>query len=386
MDEALKKELFSAVDQAIKTNLDAIVGKEVADRVADAVKAARLDAAIKGGTTALSADDKLAFIKDVQSIARGEKAAYLGSNDQTGGYLIPTELHNEILRIAATTGIIPRDARRWDMGSDTLEIPRYTGDVMQGNYQGEDEEGDETQNDLGEAVLQAKYWQTIVRASNRLLKNANVNLADWFLAMAAEGLAFRIDREGFMGGTYAGSPFVGLLASGDVTTQTMASGKTGFDKFDVAEASDAIATIPTAAVGKGAFYFHRTVWAKLKGKKDSTSGLYEFSQQNSTLLRYFKENGINPVGMIEEYPVFTTDVLPKFSESGTSKKFGVFANMELALAWGDKGPMEVAKSTDATVGGKSLFRANQSAFRFSHEHAVAIALPQAAVVLKTAGS
>jgi len=384
LDEKLKEELFTTVDKSVKENLEVIVGKEVADRVENALKAARLDAAISGQASTLSADDKLAFIKDVHAISVGEKAAYLGNSDQTGGYLVPTEVHNEILRIAATTGIVPRDARRWPMNSDTLEIPRYTGEVMQGDYQGEDEEGDETQNDLGEAVLKSNYWQTIIRAGNRLLKNANVNLADWFLAMAAEGLAYRIDREGFMGGTYAGSPFVGLLASGDVTVQTMGSGKTGFDKFDVAEASDAVAAIPTAAVGKGAFYFHRTVWAKLKGKKDGTSGLYEFSQQNSNLLRFFKENGINPVGMIEEYPVFTTDVLPAWSSSAISTKFGVFANMELALAWGDKGPMEVAKSTDATVGGKNLFRANQSAFRFSHEHAVAIALPQAAVVLKTA--
>lgn len=322
----------------------------------------------------------------MQAIAVGERAAYLGSSDQAGGYLLPTEVHDEIIRIAATTGIIVRDARRWPMGSTELEIPRYTGSVMQGEYQGEDEEGDETQSDLGEAVLQAKYWQLIIRAGNRLLKNANVQLADWFMAMAAEGLAYRIDREGFVGGTFSGSPFVGLLASDEVTVHTMASGKDAFNDFDVPEASDVIAAVPTAAVGKGAFYFHRTVWAKLKGKKDATSGLYEFSQQNSNLLRFYKENGINPVGMIEEYPVFTTDVLPAFSASAASTKFGVFANMELALAWGDKGPMEIAKSTDATVGGKSMFRSNQTAFRFGHEHALAIALPAAAVVIKTAAS
>ncbi len=384
MPDELKTEFKGMLDESIKANLEEIVGPEIASRIEETLKKYRLDLAVNG--TDLSDDSKVAFAKDVLSIARGEKAAYLMSSDATGGYLVPTELHNEIIRIAATTGIIVRDAKRWPMSENELEIPRYTGAVMQGEYQGEDEEGDEIQNDLGEAVLNAKYWQTIIRAGNRLLKNASVNLADWFLVMAAEGLAYRIDREGFMGGTFTGSPFKGLLGSDEVTLHTMTSGKTGFDKFDIAEASDVIAAVPTAAVGKGAFYFHRTVWAKLKGKKDATSGLYEFSQQNSNLLRFYKENGINPVGMIEEYPVFTTDVLPAWSDSGVSKKFGVFANMELALAWGDKGPMEVAKSTDATVGGKSLFRANQTAFRFGHEHALAVALPAAAVVIKTAAS
>lgn len=384
MEDTLKAEFKNIVDESIKANLEEIVGKEVADRVEDTLKKYRHDVKING--TSLSDETKMAFAKDVLAIARGEKSAYLGSNEATGGYLLPTEVHAEIIRIAATTGIIVRDARRWPMSEQSLEIPRYTGSVMQGEYQGEDEEGDETQNDLGEAVLAAKYWQLIIRAGNRLLKDANVNLADWFLAMAAEGLAYRIDREGFVGGTFAGSPFVGLLQSPDVTVHTMTTGKTGFNSFDVVEASDVIALIPTAAVSGGAFYFHRTVWAKLKGKKDGTSGLYEFSQQNSNLLRFYKENGINPVGMIEEYPVFTTDVLPAYSASAVSTKFGVFANMGLALAWGDKGPMEVAKSTEATVGGKSLFRANQTAFRFSHEHAISVALPAAAVVIKTAAS
>lgn len=386
MNELLtKEEVLSQVDKSVKESLEQIIGKEVAERVEKTVKMARIDAILNGG--GLDSETKAAFARDIQAIARGEKAAYLGTADQTGGYLIPVEVHNEILRIAATTGLITRDARRWPMeGADTIEIPRYTGSVLQGEYQGEDEEGDETQNDLGEAVLTAKYWQVIIRAGNRLLKSANVNLAEWFLAMAAEGLAYRIDREGFMGGTYAGSPFVGLLASSEVTVQTMASGKIGFDKFDVPEASDAIGSIPTAAVRDGAFYFHRTVWAKLKGKKDATSGLYEFSQQNTGLVRFLKENGINPVGVIEEYPVFTTDVLPAFSASAISTKFGVFANLGLALAWGDKGPMQVAKSTEATVGGKNLFRANQTAFRFSHEHALAMQLPAAAVVFKTSAS
>ncbi len=379
----LKAEFKSIVDESIKSHLADIVGTEVAEKVEQTLLAYRLDQHLNGKT--LGDDIKVKFAQDMLAIYRGEKAAYLGTNDATGGYLLPSEVHNEIIRIAQTTGIIVRDARRWPMNETTLEIPRYTGEVMQGEYQGEDEEGDETQNDIGDIVLTAKYWQLIIRAGNRLLKNANINLAEWFLSLAAEGLAYRIDREGFMGGTYAGSPFVGLLGdTSEATVHTMGSGKTGFDKFDVTEASDVIATVPTAAVSGAAFYFHRTVWAKLKGKKDSTSGLYEFSQQNQALVSFMKENGIAPVGVIEGYPVYTTDVLPAWAASGTSKKFGVFANMQLALAWGDKGPMEVAKSTDATVGGKNLFRANQTAFRFSHEHALAIGLPAAAVVIKTA--
>lgn len=380
MDDALKKELFTAVDEAVKNNLGAIVGTEVAEQVAKTVQAARLDAALNGG--GLDNATKLAFARDLISLARNEKAAYLTSSDQAGGYLIPEETHNEILRIAATTGVVARDARRFSMTVDELSIPRYTGSVMQGEYVGEDAAGTETQNDLGVFRLFAKQWMVIFRISNPLLADANVNVADWLFAMAAEGLAYRFDREGFIGGSFAGSPFVGLLQSGDVTVQTMATGNDQFNELTLPEASDAIGAVDTSVLEGAAFYMHRTVWAKLRAR--STSGVFEYGQSN--LASQKPTVGIQPSGEILGYPVYTTDVLPAYSSSAVSTKFAVFGNLSKALAIGDRGPMEIAKSTDATVGGKSVFERNQTAYRITHRHAVSIALPAAAVVIKTAAS
>lgn len=381
MDDNLKKEFFDHIDGSIEKSLRDIAGAEVAEQVAKAVANARLDKAL-GLTTGVTDEEKKAFITDIRAISRGEKAAYLGNSDQTGGYLIPTEIHNEVLRIAATTGLVVRDARRFSMSTDELDIPRYTGSVMQGEYVGEDTEGSETQNDYGTARLFAKTWMTIFRVGNNLLADASVNIADWLMAMAAEGMAYRLDREGFMGGTFAGSPFVGLLGSSDVTLQTMATGATGFGSLSLPEASDAIGALPTAALGNAAFYMHRSVWAKLRAR--STNGVFEYGQSNIASLR--RESGLQPVGEILGYPVYTTDVLPSFASSAVSTKFAVFGNLSLALAWGDRGPMEIAKSDSATVGGKSVFRANQTAMRFTHRHAESIALPAAAVVIRTAAS
>jgi len=383
MNDELKAEFKGMLDDSIKANLEEIVGKEIADKIEASLNNIRARSILEGrDIIGVDADTKIKFVQDIRNISRGEKAAYLESSDQTGGYLVPTEVHAGILRIAETVGIIARDSRRWPMGSDTLEIPRYTGAAMQGEYVGEDEEGDETQNDLGVARLNAKVWMLIYRIGNTLLSDANVSIADWLMTMAAEGMAYRLDREGFVGGTFVGSPFVGILQSPDVTVQTLAATLTGFEDLTVEEASNAIANLPTAALGKAAFYFHRSVWARIRAQKSGDN--YVFGQSNLATLR--RENGIQPVGEILGYPVFTTDVLPAYSTSGVSKKFGVFGNLELALAWGDRGPMEVAKSDSATVGGKSVFRANQTAVRFTHRHAITMQLPAAAVVLKTAAS
>lgn len=384
-DDKFKEELKSSIDESIKSNIEAIAGREIADRVEKAVEAVRIEKVLSGrDVTGLSDEQKKNFAEDIKAIARGEKAAYLPSSDQAGGYLVPTEVHAGILRIAETVGLITRDARRWAMGSDELEIPRYTGSVMQGEYVGEDDEGDETQSDLGVARLHTKTWMTIFRVSNTLLADSSVSLADWLMAMAAEGLAYRIDREGFVGGTYAGSPFVGLLGSDQVTTQTLGSGKTGFEDFDIAEASTAIGSLKSNALGKAAFYFNPTTWAQIRVQKSGDN--YVFGQNQIALNTLRRENGVQPVGEILGYPVYTTEVLPAYSASAISTKFGVFGNLELALAWGDRGPMQIARSDSATVGGKSVFRANQTAMRFTHRHSVAIQLPAAAIALKTAAA
>lgn len=385
MDETLKKELFTAIDEAVKGNLEAIVGKEVADKVESTIKTLRLERKFNDNV-GLDKETRKSVSADMRAIARNEKAGFFEYSDQAGGYLVPSEVHSEIMRIAETTGIVPRDARKMDASAPELEVPQYTGSVLQGEYIGEDQELDETDLDLGVSRLFRKDWGVIFRLSNNLIADARVDLADWLIGLAGEGLAYRIDREGFMGGTFVGSPFVGLLGSGDVTVQTLGSGKTDFEDFDMAEASTAIGSVKTPALSNAAFYLHRTVWAKLVAKKDATSGIYEFSQDNSALMSFRRANGIQPVGMIQGYPVYTTDVLPANSATAVSTKFGVFGNLNLGLYFADYGPVAVAKSTDATVGGKNLFRAQQTAFRISHKHAVTIGLPASIVVLKTAAS
>lgn len=386
MEISEMKEAFGEVlterDAEIKKEIAEELGPIVAERVEDAVKAARVDD-MRLGRKSLDDESKKAFAEDMKNIAGREKAAYLTVNDQTGGYLVPTEVHTEIMRIASTVGLVARDARRFPVAD--IEIPTYTGAVMQGSYVGEDEAGSETQNDIGVARLKSAQWMEIFRVSNKLIQKANVSVGEWLMGLVGEGLAYRLDREGFTGGTYAGSPFKGLLASSDVTVQTLGSGLTGFEDLTPAEASEAIGAVDTAALNNGAFYFHRTVWAQIRAQKDATSGEYVFRQDHS-FANHKRENGIQPVGDIWGYPVYTTDVLPAYSASAASTKFGVFGNLNLALAFGEDGPMDMARSGDAVIGGASTFERNQTAFRFTHQHAVSLMLPSAAVVLKTAAS
>lgn len=383
-------QLRKTVDEALEKNIGDIAGKAVADKVKDIVTQMRLEKSLFGrDISGVSDETKIAFVKDIKAISRGEKAALLSNNDTTGGYLVPEELHNGIFRIAASVGIVPRDAQFFPMSTDTLDVPRYTGADLLGAYLGEDTEGTETSISFGDARLQVQTWYTVFRVGNTLLAdaNVNVNVADWLLALAAEGLAARLDKEAFVGGTFAGSPFVGLLGSADVTAYAMPNGasQTTFASFTADNASDVIANVRESILPDCAFYFHRTVWAKIRQAK-TANGMYTVGQNNSMIAANFKKYGIQPAGVLWDYPVYTTDYLPANSATAVSTKFGVFANMKLAMFVGDRGYVEISKSDSATVGGKSVFLANQTAIRVLHRHALAVGLPAAAVTIATAAS
>ena len=390
--ELLMNEMKSIVDQSIKDNLGDVVSAQVSETVKGIVSKMRVDRAIYGSdASGISDEQKLALAEDFKNIANGKlfngqaKAAILSSSDEAGGYLIPTELYNGILRVAASAGIVARDAMRMPMGTTSMDVPRYTGADLEGSYVGEDTEGTESTVTFGDAKLVAKTWMVLIRVSNTMLNNTSVNLTDWLIGLIAEGLSVKLDKEGFKGGTFAGSPFVGLLGSTDVTVYTLPTGHDTFAEFDMDDASDVIAQMPESLLNGAAFYFNRTVWAKIRQKKD-TAGAYVVGANGGIVAMNFKKEGIQPAGEMWNFPVFTTDQLPTNAQTAVSTKFGVFANLAKALIIGDRGSMTVAQSDSATVGGKNVFAANQKAIRVTHDHAIAIGLPTAAVVIKTAAS
>lgn len=397
MDENKIKELFqtemkAVVDESIAKNLKDIVGSEVSDQVKSIVAKMRVDRAVSGSDkSGLSDEIKLAFAQDLKNLVVGKlasgatKAAILENADEAGGYLVPEELYNGIMRVAASAGIAARDAMKFPMSSEALDVPRYTGADLTGEYVGEDGDGSETTVTFGDAKLMAKTWMVILRVGNTLIADAKVGVVDWLIALVAEGLAVRMDKEAFKGGTFAGSPFVGILGSSDVTVFTLPTGHDTFAEFDMDDASDMIAQMPESLLGDAAFYFNRTVWAKIRQKKD-TAGAYVMGSNGGMIATNVRKEGIQPAGSLWGFPVYTTDQLPTNAQTAVSTKFCVFANLSRGLFMGEKGTLEVAQSDSATVGSNNVFTKNQRAIRFIHRHAITVGLPSAIVVGKTAAS
>ena len=131
--------------------------------------------------------------------------------DNRGGYLVSREVADAIMRIAASVGTIMNQAAKWDMTTDELGVPNYTGSFLKGAYLGVDAPGAVTGLTFGQAQLVAKKWQLAFVVGNDLLADASVNVADWLLALGGEALANMIDYQGFVGGANTGDPFLGIL-------------------------------------------------------------------------------------------------------------------------------------------------------------------------------
>lgn len=380
----LEGKFKSVVDEVLEQKLGAALNPMIAKETRSIVEKMRVERALFGvDRSGLGEDQKMEFASAVKAVAFGKtkaNEALIEEQDSRGGYLVGKEVASAIVRIAASVGLAMSQATKWPMSTDELAVPAYTGSFLEGEYLGVDAAGSVSALTFDQATLIAKKWQLAFAVGNDLLADAGVNLADWLLALAGEALANRVDKEVFAGSS---APFVGILNNGDVTVQTMATGKDTFAEFDVVEASDAIANLEESMLADAAFYMHRTVWAKLRST--SSNGVYLFGDQNSQIAQQVRADGIKPAGYILGYPVYTTRHLPANSATAVSTKFAIFGNLK-AVAYGDKGELRVAQYSSGSFGGKEIALADQTAMVFKHRHAVAVTLPAAFVVIKTAAS
>lgn len=390
MDEKEKQfaeKLVSAVDAVLEQRLAKEISPIVAAETKKIVEQMRVEKALYGfDRSGLSDDQKSEFATTVKSIAGGSYRAKANEEmieevDARGGYLVSVEVANAIVRIAASVGLVLSQAQRWTLKTDELDIPAYTGSFLEGEYLGVNSAGSLTGITFDQARLIAKKWQLAFAVGNDLLADASVALADWLLALAAEALANRVDKEAFNG---TSAPFQGILTHPNATVHTMTTGKDTFAEFDIVEASDIIAQVEESTLDGAAFFFHRTVWAKVRAQKD-TAGNYIFGYSNTDFAAQVKPSGIKPQGYILGFPVFTTRHLPANSATAVSTKFGIFGNLK-AVAYGDKGELRVMQASSGTFGGKEVALADQTGLVYKHRHGVVVTLPAAFVVIKTAAS
>jgi len=222
----VKAVIETAFDEVMNEKLVPFIGQEVASSVQKTVATLRLQRDTLGkDMTGLNEAMKKDFVKVAQSALRGQfnidtkaNEALIEEQDNRGGYLVSREIADAIMRIAASVGTIMNQATKWEMTSDELAVPNYTGAFLTGAFLGVDAPGVVTGITFGQSQLIVKKWQLAFVVGNDLLADASVNVADWLLALGGEALANMIDYQGFVGGATTGDPFLGFLNQPTSTT------------------------------------------------------------------------------------------------------------------------------------------------------------------------
>jgi HK97 family phage major capsid protein len=407
----------TAFDEVMREKLVPIIGQETAFAVQKIVEKLQLQRSTVGhDMTGLDASQKKLFVDTVRasvgfSVREKANEALIEEQDNRGGYLVSREIADAIVRIAASVGTIMSQAAKWEMTTDELGVPNYTGAFLTGAYLGVDAPGTVTGIAFGQAQLIAKKWQLAFVVGNDLLVDASVNVADWLLALGGEALANMIDYQGFVGGANAGDPFLGVLNAPKSTTiqpndqnvneyilgGSSSSGSTTFSKYALLDDSSAmIGDLEESVLDGAAFYMNRNLWAKIRIAKD-TAGNYilpyaGLARPSPAVENHPGGGPIKPAGEILGYPVYTNRWMPAVGASSVngfsdtaSNPCVIFGNMGV-FAFGDKGEMRVAQFESGSFGGKEIALADQRGIVYKHRHALTLTLPRAMVVGVTSAS
>lgn len=385
--DAVVKTLEAKLPEAAKNAAEEAVKAQMEGAVQRAADLAVQRAMTGKDITGLSQEAKMKFVTDVKTIiSEGTRAKSLidSYQDNLGGVLLPVETANAILRLTESVGIVAAQATKIPMaGVDQIIVPRYTGSVLSGGYVGQGIVGTSESITFGDATLKKFTWQTLFRVGNAMFKNANVNVADFLLSLVAEGLAYQMELQAFRG---TGAPFVGILNETNVNTVVMggstSSGKDTFAEIAYGDLVDMQTAIKPSALSGAAYFMHRTVWGIIKKLTDDAGTPLQASSVQLTRDAMNADPAIRPIGFIDSFPVYATEVLPAASASAVTTDFIVFGSLK-HLLMGDGGEMTMAKSDSATVDSVNVFAANQSALRWTHDHAIVVGLPAAFAKLRT---
>jgi HK97 family phage major capsid protein len=314
------------------------------------------------------------FIQNVKAVARGEinsslTKALSEGDDSAGGFLVPSEFSSEVLRYETENSVVRPRARVWNMTRDRWSAPKLdqntttdstkTGSEhfagIQFYYPGESGLKEESQPRFGRITLVAKKLIGLTSATDELLEDSAVNLANYLVSLFGEGLGYLEDYK-FLRGTGVGEP-LGVINTTGITVVGRNT-STSIVLEDVLRLDE---NLPAWA-DRNAVYLTT---------KAGISQLRLIGNTNTTTKIQIQESlrSGEPATLLGR-PVIVTDKLPALGSTGDIL-LGDFSKYYI----GDRGGIQVASSIH------DRFRYDETVFRLVKRHDGQPALPKAFVVL-----
>ena len=187
-----------------------------------------------------------------------EARTMVGGVNSAGGFAVPEELSNTIIRNVETYGVAPTALQNFSMSSDVLSIPKRVAGVT-GSWMGENAEFSYSDMTGTQVQLVAQKFGVATKVSNELFADG-VGIADLIATEHSLAVAKALDEAAFIGdgtSTYGGHHGVAVkidTSSYTASVVSAATGNTGFETLDKEDFLSVMAKCPRYALPGARWY------------------------------------------------------------------------------------------------------------------------------------
>jgi HK97 family phage major capsid protein len=187
-----------------------------------------------------------------------EARTMVGGVNSAGGFAVPEELSNTIIRNVETYGVAPTALQNFAMSSDVLSIPKRIAGVS-GAWMGENAEFSYSDMTGTQVQLVAQKFGVATKVSNELFADG-VGVSDLIAVEHSLAVAKALDEAAFIGdgtSSYGGHHGVAVkIDNGSYTASVVTSdtGNTGFETLDKEDFLRVMAKCPRYALPGARWY------------------------------------------------------------------------------------------------------------------------------------
>jgi HK97 family phage major capsid protein len=281
--------------------------------------------------------------------------------NSAGGFLVPEEFGTDLIDLKETYGVIRRLVKTIPMISDTRTDPRRTGGLTAYPV-GEGAAGTESTASWDQVRLTAKDWMVLTRMTNQVNADAVISMADKLAYEIAYAHTLKEDQTGFLGN--AGATYSGITGlATQLTNKWGVGGSTGLIKqatgttwgaIVLTDFQNVVGTLPQYADTPNACWVaHRSFYYGVMQKLELAAGGVTASEIATGTRR--------PRPLFLGYPVEFAQVLP--GTTASAQVSAIFGDLSLGASFGDRQQDMISFSSEASVGGQSMWERNETGVR-----------------------
>jgi len=332
--EIIREEFKSAFDEVqetlaeqVKSEVSAVSTqvKTLQDELAE-LKSARSEVDFKTGVSEKTLVALGNTVKEMFGVQLADDALRLkvdtqidGSVSGTGQELMFIDLHEGILTLAETYGVLLRDSAKFNSRERTYKLVFGKSSTSHGGYDTESARRDSESLGFGVKEVTLKKWRQIIGVSQEALEDsAPEDLGAYIMRVLAMHYGL------FMDGQIA----TALTGSTNAPVQ-VTSGALGTFLPTYEDLIDLTAKPSGAVLGRSAFYMNRVTWAGIRKIKDGSGAYVVQGNKNILVAPNGRPVEGQPVGYIDGYPVFLSD---EFSAPQANAPIAVFGDLSESVA------------------------------------------------------